>query len=223
MSNYKNSTFVLFFLSTFIFCQDNNYGLTVDWIHTDEAKAISVVHRYVWLDNNTAILYDPSKPLKDRDFKVLDPKKPNVLTPLFNVKKAVESLNEILDDTLDGLDWPISFDSKGEKALYNFKGDIFLLDIKTIKVPGVFEIPVTISKNIKKYDAFIALGCVIKGQTPHFDFISQASTNAIMGISVNNKKPIGNGIITCLNMKQAKARKRKGAEAAKAVISILEQ
>ena len=131
MSNCKNSTFVLFFLSTFIFCQDNNHGLTVDWIHTDEAKAMSVVHRYVWLDNNTAILYDPSKPLKERDFKVLDPKKPNVLTPLFNVKKAVESLNEILDDTLDGLDWPISFDSKGEKALYNFKGDIFLLDIKT--------------------------------------------------------------------------------------------
>ena len=95
--------------------------------------------------------------------------------------------------------------------------------IKIIKVPGVFEIPVTISKNIKKYDAFIALGCVIKGQTPHFDFISQASTNAIMDISVNNKKPVGNGIITCLNMRQAKARKQKGAEAAKAVISILAQ
>ncbi len=95
--------------------------------------------------------------------------------------------------------------------------------IKIITVPGVFEIPVTISKNIKKYDAFLALGCVIKGQTPHFDFISQASTNAIMDISVNNKKPIGNGIITCLNMKQAKARKRKGAEAAKAVITILSQ
>ena len=95
--------------------------------------------------------------------------------------------------------------------------------IKIISVPGVFEIPVTISKNIKKYDAFLALGCVIKGQTPHFDFISQASTNAIMDISVINKKPVGNGIITCLNMKQAKARKRKGAEAAKAVISILSQ
>ena len=95
--------------------------------------------------------------------------------------------------------------------------------IKIINVPGVFEIPVAISKNIKKYDAFLALGCVIKGQTPHFDFISQASTNAIMDISVNNKKPVGNGIITCLNMKQAKARKRKGAEAAKAVISILSQ
>ena len=95
--------------------------------------------------------------------------------------------------------------------------------VKIIKVPGVFEIPVTISKNIKKYDAFIALGCVIKGETPHFDFISQASTNAIMNLSINNKKPIGNGIITCLNMTQAKIRKKKGAEAAQAVMSILLQ
>jgi len=95
--------------------------------------------------------------------------------------------------------------------------------IKIIKVPGVFEIPVTISKNIKKYDAFLALGCVIKGETPHFDFISQASTNAIMDLSINSQKPIGNGIITCLNMRQAKARKKKGAEAAQAVISILSQ
>ena len=63
--------------------------------------------------------------------------------------------------------------------------------VKIIKVPGVFEIPVTISKNIKKYDGFLALGCVIKGQTPHFDFISQAYTNAIMKLSIENKKPIG--------------------------------
>ena len=95
--------------------------------------------------------------------------------------------------------------------------------VKIINVPGVFEIPVTISKNIKKFDGFIALGCVIKGQTPHFDFISQASTNAIMKLSINSKKPIGNGIITCLNMKQAKARKKKGAEAANAVLSVLSQ
>ena len=95
--------------------------------------------------------------------------------------------------------------------------------VKIINVPGVFEIPVTISKNIKKFDWFIALGCVIKGQTPHFDFISQASTDAIMKMSINSKKPIGNGIITCLNMKQAKARKKKGAEAANAVLSVLSQ
>ena len=96
-------------------------------------------------------------------------------------------------------------------------------NIEIINVPGVFEIPVTISKNLKKFDAFIALGCVIKGQTPHFDFISQASTNAIMDLSISSKKPIGNGIITCLNMKQAIVRKKKGAEAATAVISILSQ
>ena len=95
--------------------------------------------------------------------------------------------------------------------------------IKIIKVPGVFEIPVTISKNIKKYDAFLALGCVIKGQTPHFDFISSATTNAIMDLSIKSKKPIGNGVITCLNKHQAKKRKQKGEGAAKAVISILSQ
>ena len=101
-----------------------------------------------------------------------------------------------------------------------------VLDKKTkytfISVPGVFEIPVVISKNIKKYDGFIALGCVIKGETPHFDFISSATTNAIMKLSIEHKKPIGNGIITCLNMKQAEARsKSKGMEAAKAVLSVL--
>ena len=95
--------------------------------------------------------------------------------------------------------------------------------IKILKVPGVFEIPVTISKNIKKYDAFLALGCVIKGQTPHFDFISYATTNAIMQLSINYKKPIGNGILTCLTMKQAKARKKKGIEASNAIISVLNQ
>jgi len=91
-------------------------------------------------------------------------------------------------------------------------------------VPGVFEIPVTISKNIKKYDAFIALGCVIKGETPHFDFISKSTTDALMKLSIENKKPIGNGIITCLNKAQADVRsKKKGKEAAKAVISVLSQ
>ena len=95
--------------------------------------------------------------------------------------------------------------------------------INIISVPGVFEIPVVISKNLKKYDGFVALGCVIKGQTPHFDFISQASTDAIMKLSIDSKKPIGNGIITCLNMAQARARRKKGAEAAEAVISVLSQ
>tara|TARA_B100000676_G_scaffold284908_1_gene313010 strand:- start:102 stop:488 length:387 start_codon:yes stop_codon:yes gene_type:complete len=97
------------------------------------------------------------------------------------------------------------------------------LSFKIIYVPGVFEIPITISKNIKKYDGFIALGCVIKGQTPHFEFISSSVTDIILNMSVKNKKPIGNGIITCLNKKQAIARSKKGAEAANAMLSILSQ
>ena len=93
---------------------------------------------------------------------------------------------------------------------------------KFIPVPGIFEIPVVISKNIKKYDGFIALGCVIKGETPHFQFISQATTDAIMKISIDHKKPIGNGIITCLNKEQAFIRsQKKGQEAADAVLSVL--
>ena len=107
--------------------------------------------------------------------------------------------------------------------LKSAKSNLNNFAVKVIKVPGVFEIPITISKNIKKYDAFIALGCVIKGKTPHFNFISSASTQAIMNISVDSKKPIGNGIITCLNMNQAKARSKKGKEAAQAVISVLSQ
>ena len=100
--------------------------------------------------------------------------------------------------------------------------------IKTniIYVPGVFEIPFMISKNLKKYDAFIALGCVIKGQTPHFDFISKSSIDAIMKLSIESKKPIGNGILTCLNKDQAveradKLNKNKGKEAADAAIELL--
>ena len=95
-----------------------------------------------------------------------------------------------------------------------------------IYVPGVFEIPHVISKNVKKFDAFIALGCVIKGETPHFDFISKSSIDAIMKLSIESKKPIGNGILTCFNKDQAieradKSNKNKGKEAADAAIELL--
>ena len=111
----------------------------------------------------------------------------------------------------------------GTKKILNRRNSL-KLTIKEMEVPGVFEIPVLISKNIKKYDAFIALGCVIKGETPHFEYISKTSINEIMRLSVQNKKPIGNGILTCLNMLHAKARsgsKNKGSEAAEAVLSVL--
>ena len=93
--------------------------------------------------------------------------------------------------------------------------------VKDIEVPGAFEIPVTIARLAKKYDGFIAIGCIIKGETTNFDLISNAITNGIMQVSVNEKKPIGNAILTCFNKNQAKDRFNRGAEAAKAVIAVL--
>ena len=113
--------------------------------------------------------------------------------------------------------------SKQYLKRYNFS-------INLLNVPGVFEIPIAIRKNIKKYDAFIAIGCVIKGKTPHFELICKSAFEAMMRISVEFNKPIGNGVITSLNKKQAYERCgiikskniNKGLEAAKAVVSIIE-
>ena len=102
--------------------------------------------------------------------------------------------------------------------------DLNVSNVEVLRVPGAWEIPFGCLKAIERgADGIIAFGAIIKGETPHFDFISQATTDAIMKLSVESKKPIGNGIITCLNMKQAQARKKKGREAAQAVISVLSQ
>ncbi len=90
-----------------------------------------------------------------------------------------------------------------------------------VEVPGAFEIPVTISRLAKKYDGFIAIGCIIKGETANFDLISNAITNGIMEIAIKEKKPIGNAILTCFDKNQAKERFEKGKEAANAVIVVL--
>jgi len=92
---------------------------------------------------------------------------------------------------------------------------------KIIEVPGAFEIPVVLARNIKKYDGFIAIGSIIKGDTPNFNFISYAITNGLIQISILYKKPIGNAILTCLNDNQARERSLKGFEAAIAVCDVL--
>ena len=94
-------------------------------------------------------------------------------------------------------------------------------EIKVIKVPGSFEIPQVISKLISKYDGFIAIGCIIKCKTANFDLICSALVNGIMNLSINNKKPITNGLITSSNRKQALQRLGNGQEAAKAILEVL--
>ena len=98
-------------------------------------------------------------------------------------------------------------------------------NFQIITVPGTFEIPVVVSNLINKYDAFVALGCVIKGQTSHFHYLCSSVINALTNLSIQSKKPIGNGILTCNNKKQAIRRadpnkKNKGGDAAAAVISV---
>ena len=92
---------------------------------------------------------------------------------------------------------------------------------KIVYVPGVFEIPIIVSKLQSRFDGFIVLGCVIKGQTPHFEFICNSTFTTLSYFSIKKNKPVGNGIITCLNMKQAKLRaSKKGKEATNAVLEI---
>ena len=93
--------------------------------------------------------------------------------------------------------------------------------IKILKVPGSFEIPQVLSRVINKYDGFIVIWCIIKGKTKNFDLICSAITNGIMDLSIKNKKPIGNGLITSFNEKQALQRLNNGKEAAEAVLDVL--
>ena len=123
------------------------------------------------------------------------------------------------------------YENISNNLLVGAKRKLFLskYSLSQINVPGIFEIPIAIRRSVKKFDGFIALGCVIKGQTPHFDLISSSVFYAIIKLSINFNKPIGNGIITAFNKSQAVARSKisngkkvnKGSEAANAVISIL--
>ena len=105
------------------------------------------------------------------------------------------------------------------KELKKYKG----AKIYRRHVHGAFEIPYAISESIgkNKYNAFVANGCIIKGETPNFDFISNAITNAIINLSTIYKKPIGNSVLTCLDKKQANKRLNKGRDAVLAVCDVL--
>ena len=101
----------------------------------------------------------------------------------------------------------------------------------TINVRGSFEIPFVINRNIKLYSGFVALGCIIRGETYHFELISNEVTRKIIDLSIDFNKPIGFGIITCDNIEQARSRSsieknasviNKGQEAALAVTQIFD-
>ena len=95
-----------------------------------------------------------------------------------------------------------------------------------INAPGCFEIPYFIKKNIDNYKGFITLGCIIKGDTYHFEIIANETSRKIMDLSIEYNVPIGFGILTCYDLEQAIRRsdinqKNKGKEAALACIKLL--
>ena len=99
-------------------------------------------------------------------------------------------------------------------------------EYEVINAPGCFEIPYLIKKNINDFKGFISLGCIIKGDTYHFEVIANETSRKIMDISIEFNVPIGFGILTCYNLDQAIIRsdvsqKNKGQEAALACIQLL--
>jgi 6,7-dimethyl-8-ribityllumazine synthase len=119
-----------------------------------------------------------------------------------------------------------------DNLVFNAKKKLLKVKFKIsiLNIPGAYEIPIAIRKNVKKFDGFVALGCVIKGQTPHFDLLCSSLFDSILNLSIKFNKPIGNGVITALNLSQAVERSKntkskktdKGSDAANAVISILQ-
>jgi len=107
--------------------------ITVEWIYSEDAKTLSAVHSYHWLEDNTAILFDIRKPKEKRTFLKLDPENPGQIDTIVDHEKAISSLQEHIgkEDSTEYLDWPLSFGPYGKHALYIYKKDIFLLDLES--------------------------------------------------------------------------------------------
>ena len=100
--------------------------------------------------------------------------------------------------------------------------------VELVRVPGAFELPVTCARLAPSYDAVVALGVVIQGGTPHFDYICQAATMGLTEVSIRTGVPVGFGVLTCDNDQQALDRaglagsnEDKGHEAATAAVATV--
>ncbi len=99
-------------------------------------------------------------------------------------------------------------------------------DIQSVQVPGSYELPLAaewafegvLAGQKGPADVVVALGCVIRGETPHFDFVCEACAHGLMDVQQKSKKPLGFGVLTVDNLDQALARRSKGAEAAQAAL-----
>ena len=105
--------------------------------------------------------------------------------------------------------------------------DFSVRDLEVVRVPGTFELPVVASALAGKgYDAVVALGVVIRGGTPHFDYVCSAATDGLNRVALDSRKPVGFGVLTCDNDEQARdrsglegSREDKGHEAMTAALA----
>lgn len=100
--------------------------------------------------------------------------------------------------------------------------------VETMEVPGALEVPgvIAMAADAGRYDGYIALGCVIRGETSHYDYVCGESARGLMWLTVDRRLAIGNGILTVENEDQALARadrkrKNKGADAANACLEMI--
>ncbi|MDN5764295.1 MAG: 6,7-dimethyl-8-ribityllumazine synthase [Humibacillus sp.] len=123
-----------------------------------------------------------------------------------------EVMNGLLDGALRGL-----ADARVEPA-----------DVAVVRVPGTFELTVACAALAERFDALVALGVVIRGGTPHFDYVCQAATVGLTDVAVRSHTPVGFGVLTCDDEAQALERaglpgsaEDKGREAATAAVATV--
>ncbi len=99
--------------------------------------------------------------------------------------------------------------------------------VTLVRVPGSFELPVACARLAAQFDALVALGVVIRGGTPHFEYVCQAATEGLTQVSVTTGTPVGFGVLTCDDDEQARdraglagSREDKGYEAAQAAVDV---
>ncbi|MBI3888746.1 6,7-dimethyl-8-ribityllumazine synthase [Candidatus Nomurabacteria bacterium] len=93
-------------------------------------------------------------------------------------------------------------------------------NIKIVHVSGAVELPFALHKMAKKYDFMVALGCVIRGDTPHFDYVCKMAQEGILKVMLEDNIPVGFGVLSVNNLKQAKVRLHVGGEAALAALGL---
>ncbi len=144
MQNHKklfSLTVVLIFLLNlnFAFSQQAK-KITIEWVNSDECADLTMLPRFEWLENGTALLYDTSIDANERTIERLNPATEK-RQPAVNRDKALESLAKILppDDMPNKLDWPQQINNSGDFAVYIYNKDIYLLDIKASEFMRITE------------------------------------------------------------------------------------